>query len=123
MIDYPAARAVARVVETGSFEAAARALGITPSAVSQRVKQLEERLGAVLIERGTPCRATEKGAWLCRHMEHVGMLEQALMQHLPALADPGAERVTLNVAANASDRRRSRRTRAGSTRAAAGPSG
>ena len=69
MIDYPSARAVALVVETGSFERAARVLSITPSAVSQRVRQLEERLGAVLIERGVPCRATEKGAWLCRHVE------------------------------------------------------
>ncbi|MFD2250749.1 LysR family transcriptional regulator (chromosome initiation inhibitor) [Pseudochelatococcus lubricantis] len=103
MIDYPAANAVAMVVQTGSFEKAARALNVTPSAVSQRVKQLEERLGTVLIERGTPCVATEKGAWLCRHMEHVGMLEQELTGHLPGLADPAApmQRVTLNVAANA----------------------
>lgn len=103
MIDYPAARAVATVVQTGSFEAAARALNVTPSAVSQRVRQLEERLGVVLIERGSPCTATEEGAWLCRHMEHVGMLEQALSEQLPGLADLAApgERVTLNVATNA----------------------
>jgi LysR family transcriptional regulator (chromosome initiation inhibitor) len=103
MIDYPAARAVAMIVQTGSFEGAARALNVTPSAISQRVKQLEERLGVVLIERGAPCVATEKGAWLCRHMEHVGMLEKALIDQLPGLADPArpAERVTVNVATNA----------------------
>lgn len=103
MIDYPAARAVAMVVQTGSFEAAARELHVTPSAVSQRVKQLEERLGVVLIERGTPCTATEKGEWLCRHIEHVGMLEQELREQLPGLADPEApqQRVTLNIATNA----------------------
>src|SRR5688572_20370238 len=103
MLDYPAARAVAMIVQTGSFEAAARALNVTPSAISQRVKQLEERLGTVLIERGVPCTATERGAWLCRHMEHVGMLETDLMQHLPELVDPAssADRVTLNVATNA----------------------
>jgi LysR family transcriptional regulator, chromosome initiation inhibitor len=103
MIDYPAARAVAMVVQTGSFDGAARALHVTPSAISQRVRQLEERLGAVLIVRGTPCTATAEGAWLCRHMEHVGMLENSLMQHLPGLADPGGpgERVTVNVATNA----------------------
>ena len=39
----------AKVVETGSFEKAAKALNVTPSAVSQRVRQLEERLGAVLV--------------------------------------------------------------------------
>ena len=103
MIDYPAMRAVAMVVQTGSFEAAAKSLNVTPSAVSQRVRLLEERLGAVLIERGAPCVATERGAWLCRHMEHVGMLESELMAHLPGLVDPGepAHRVTLNIATNA----------------------
>ena len=60
MIDYPAARAVAMIVQTGSFDGAARALNVTPSAISQRVKQLEERLGAVLIERGVLCTATER---------------------------------------------------------------
>jgi LysR family transcriptional regulator (chromosome initiation inhibitor) len=100
MLDYPAARAVALVAQTGSFEAAARALAVTPSAISQRVKQLEERLGAVLIDRGTPCRATAKGEWLCRHMDHVGMLEQELIQQLPGLqASP--ERATIAIATNA----------------------
>lgn len=101
MIDYPAARAVAMVVQTGSFEAAARMLNVTPSAVSQRVKLLEERLGAVLIERGTPCTASEKGQWLCRHMEHVGMLEKELIDQLPGLVASPIERVTLNIATNA----------------------
>ncbi|KPL55467.1 LysR family transcriptional regulator [Prosthecomicrobium hirschii] len=103
MIDYPAARAVAMVARTGSFERAAKALNVTPSAISQRVRQLEERLGAVLIERGTPCVATERGAWLCRHVEQVGMLEQDLLAHLPGLADPAAPapRVTLSLATNA----------------------
>lgn len=103
MLDYISLRAVAAVVQTGSFEKAARLLNVTPSAVSQRVKTLEERLGTALIIRGSPCAATEKGAWLCRHMETVGMLESELFNHLPALADPlspGA-RITLHIATNA----------------------
>jgi len=102
MLDYPALRAVATVVQTGSFERAAKALNVTPSAVSQRVKLLEERLGVVLIERGVPCTATERGEWLCRHMEHVGMLETELMANLPGLVDPSepTPRVTLNIATN-----------------------
>jgi LysR family transcriptional regulator (chromosome initiation inhibitor) len=102
MIDYPAMRAVAMVVQTGSFEAAAKALNVTPSAISQRVKLLEERLGVVLIERGVPCTATQRGEWLCRHMEHVGMLETELMANLPGLVDPSepTPRVTLNIATN-----------------------
>lgn len=103
MIDYAAARAVAAIVRTGSFDRAAAALSVTPSAISQRVKNLEERLGAVLIERGTPCTATDKGLWLCRHMEHVGMLEKELMDHLPGItgSDEGTRQVTLNLATNA----------------------
>jgi LysR family transcriptional regulator (chromosome initiation inhibitor) len=103
MLDYSALRAVSAVVQTGSFEKAAGLLNVTPSAVSQRVKQLEERLGIVLIARGNPCTATEKGEWLCRHIENVGMLEAELFGHLPGLVDPGeAEpRVTLNIATNA----------------------
>ncbi|MEI5665364.1 LysR family transcriptional regulator ArgP [Bosea sp. CCNWLW174] len=103
MLDYPALQAVSLVVRTGSFDKAAQALNVTPSAVSQRVKQLEERLGTVLIIRGQPCIATERGEWLCRHMEQVGLLEGELMTRLPALAEPGQpqQRVTLRVAANA----------------------
>ncbi|ABC91277.1 probable transcriptional regulator protein, LysR family [Rhizobium etli CFN 42] len=103
MLDYPALRAVATVVQTGSFERAATVLNVTPSAVSQRVKQLEERLGVILIARGTPCTATEKGEWLCRHIENVGMLEAELFGQLPALVDPDEprQRVTLQIATNA----------------------
>jgi LysR family transcriptional regulator (chromosome initiation inhibitor) len=102
MLDYPALRTVATVVQTGSFERAAKVLNVTPSAVSQRVKLLEERLGVVVIERGVPCTATERGEWLCRHMEHVGMLETELMANLPGLVGPSepTPRVTLNIATN-----------------------
>ena len=103
MLDYASLAAVAAVVQEGSFERAARALNVTPSAVSQRIKSLEERLGRVLIARGTPCTATEAGRLLCRHVERVGMLEQDLRVDLPQLtrsiADKG--RVTLRVAVNA----------------------
>lgn len=103
MIDYPAARAVALVAQTGSFDGAAAALGVTASAVSQRVRQIEERLGAVLIERGAPCRATPQGAALCRHMERVGLMERTLFRELPggAGASTGAAPVTLSLAVNA----------------------
>tara|TARA_A100001391_G_scaffold205337_1_gene205122 strand:+ start:4156 stop:5052 length:897 start_codon:yes stop_codon:yes gene_type:complete len=101
MLDYNAASAVAAIVRTGSFEKAAKALNVTPSAISQRVKQLEERMGAVLVERGTPCRATDKGAWLCRHMELVGQLENNLVAQLPELGNVSSGPVTIDVAVNA----------------------
>ncbi|MBB3391546.1 LysR family transcriptional regulator (chromosome initiation inhibitor) [Rhizobium sp. BK275] len=103
MIDYPALRVLLAVVQTGSFEKAAAILNVTPSAVSQRIKQLEERLGTALVVRGTPCTATEKGDWLCRHMENVGMLESELLEHLPDLSDRDSpeQHVTLRIATSA----------------------
>jgi LysR family transcriptional regulator (chromosome initiation inhibitor) len=103
MLDYASLAAVATIVREGSFERAARALNVTPSAISQRIKQLEERLGCVLIVRGQPCAATETGRLLCRHVEQVGMLEQDLRNVLPRVAPSGKDdgRVTLRVAVNA----------------------
>lgn len=102
MLDYAALAAVAAVVREGSFERAAAALGVTPSAMSQRVRGLEERLGAVLVARGQPCRATEVGARLCAHVERVRLLEGEVVAGLPALAgSPDARGVTVRVAVNA----------------------
>ena len=55
------ARTLAAVVDAGTFDAAAAELNLTPSAISQRVKQLEHRLGRVLVVRSKPVRVTEAG--------------------------------------------------------------
>jgi LysR family transcriptional regulator, chromosome initiation inhibitor len=71
--------AFAAVLREGSFEGAANALFVTPSAISQRIKQLEDRLGRVLIQRSSPCVATAAGQALQRHAQQVQLLEaQAL---------------------------------------------
>jgi LysR family transcriptional regulator (chromosome initiation inhibitor) len=103
MLDYAALAAVAAVIREGSFERAARLLNVTPSAISQRVKQLEERLGSVLIIRGQPCVPTNTGRLICSHVDKVGLLEQELRGSLPRLAHSEADgdRVTLRVAVNA----------------------
>jgi LysR family transcriptional regulator (chromosome initiation inhibitor) len=85
MFDYAGLAALAAVVRHGSFERAAGILGVTPSAVSQRVKALEERVGAVLVIRGQPCTATAAGARLCAHVEQVSLLEGELTADLPGL--------------------------------------
>ncbi|HLL10167.1 MAG TPA: LysR family transcriptional regulator ArgP [Rubrivivax sp.] len=101
MLDYSLVAAVAAVVREGSFERAAVMLHVTPSAVSQRVKLLEERLGQVLVVRGQPCTATAAGLALCRHEEQVSMLEAELALAGAPVA-PGADApVTLRVAVNA----------------------
>lgn len=80
--DYTALAALAAVAREGTFEAAARSLNVTQSAVSQRIKLLEERLGAIVIVRGRPCVPTEFGLQLCRHVDHVLMLEHDLKRQI-----------------------------------------
>ncbi|HET7837345.1 MAG TPA: LysR family transcriptional regulator ArgP [Variovorax sp.] len=63
------------VLREGSFDGAARALHVTPSAISQRIKGLEERMGRVLIQRASPCVATPAGQALQRHAQQVRLLE------------------------------------------------
>ncbi|TAH12440.1 MAG: LysR family transcriptional regulator ArgP [Curvibacter sp.] len=103
MLESSLLATVAAVVREGSFERAARVLHITPSAVSQRIRQTEERVGAVLIVRGQPCTATEAGARICRHADSVAMLEHDLRRDLPALApeDAQALHTTIRIAINA----------------------
>lgn len=102
MLDYLSLAAVAAVVREGSFDRAAQVLGVTPSAVSQRVKGLEERLGAILVVRGQPCRATDIGERLCAHVERVRLMEGDVVASLPDLArEETADRRTVRAAVNA----------------------
>jgi LysR family transcriptional regulator (chromosome initiation inhibitor) len=101
MLDYPALFALAAVVREGSFERAAVALHVTPSAVSQRIRALEERMGCALVVREQPCRATETGRRLCQHVDRVSLMEQELQGLLPTLAPSGVARVELPIAVNA----------------------
>lgn len=103
MLDEALLAAIAAVAREGSFERAARVLHITPSAVSQRVKLLEDRLGAVLIVRGQPCSATEIGARICRHAELVSVLVSELRRELPMLPkdSPDTPHASLRIAVNA----------------------
>lgn len=101
MLDYAALSALAAVVREGSFERAARALSVTPSAISQRIRLLEERVGCALVVRGQPCIGTETGRRLCQHVDRVRLLEQDLQGAMPALAPEGMARVPLPIAVNA----------------------
>ncbi len=101
LLDYTSLFALATVVREGSFERAARTLHVTPSAVSQRIRLLEERVGSALVVRGQPCRATEAGRRLCLHVDRVRLLEHELHSELPTLEREGAARVTLSIAVNA----------------------
>ncbi|WP_408633171.1 LysR family transcriptional regulator ArgP [Mycobacterium hippophais] len=74
-VDGQQLAAFAAVVELGSFDAAARRLHVTPSAVSQRIKALEQRVGQVLVVREKPCRPTPSAVPLLRLAAQTAMLE------------------------------------------------
>jgi LysR family transcriptional regulator (chromosome initiation inhibitor) len=97
-VDGQQLAAFAAVVELGSFDAAAGHLHVTPSAVSQRIKALEQRVGQVLVIREKPCRPTPSAAPLLR------LAAQSAMLEAEALAEMGggsaAPRVALAVNAD-----------------------
>lgn len=64
------------IVEEGTFDAAARRLHLTPSAVSQRVRALEGAAGQVLLRRTTPATATPAGEPLLRLARQHRLLEE-----------------------------------------------
>lgn len=88
--------AFAAVIEEGSFDAAARRLVITPSAVSQRVKALEQSVGQVLVRREKPCVTTDAGASLMRLAAQVGTLEREALREMGADGAPIRVAIAVN---------------------------
>ncbi len=74
-------RALDAIATTGTFDAAAQHLGVTPSAVSQRMRALETAVGQVLVRRGRPATLTGPGEVLVRHARHLAL------QHAEVLAE------------------------------------
>ncbi len=89
MLDYKLIEALARVAQDGGFDKAAGSLHITQSAVSQRVKLLEEQIGQILIARTTPPRITSAGRNLLKHYLQVRQLEADLFKEMDNQADKG----------------------------------
>lgn len=97
MIDYKLLEALAAVVESGGFEKAGAALGLTQSAVSQRIRTLEIRLGQPVLVRSPDLQATPAGQKLLNHVHQVQLLERDLAATIPALSEPSARlRIALN---------------------------
>ncbi|ULN35956.1 LysR family transcriptional regulator ArgP [Mycolicibacterium smegmatis] len=81
-IDGQQLAAFAAVIELGSFDAAAARLHVTPSAVSQRIKALEQRVGQVLVVREKPCTATPAGVPLLRLAAQTALLESEALAEM-----------------------------------------
>ncbi len=92
-------QALTAVLRHGSFEAAAADLSVTPSAGSQRIKVLEDRVGTALLLRGAPCIATQAGQRLAKHAEDVEMLESLVGRDLSL--DRSKTPARLRIAVNA----------------------
>lgn len=89
MLDYKGIEALQVVQELQSFEAAAKKLYITQSAVSQRIKGLETSYGEPVLIRTLPYRLTKLGEELIAHYKRVCMLEDDLQVQLdPTKAIP-----------------------------------
>ncbi|TVP46969.1 MAG: LysR family transcriptional regulator ArgP [Halomonas sp.] len=99
MLDYKLLAALASVVEQGGFERAANLLGLSQSAVSQRIKLLEARVGQPVLVRATPPTPTDLGRRLLNHVQQVRLLERDLKTQVPGLDDGVPER--LRIAINA----------------------
>ncbi|WP_170395583.1 LysR family transcriptional regulator ArgP [Ruegeria arenilitoris] len=92
--------ALSSILRHGSFEAAATELTVTPSAISQRIKALEDRVGAALINRGPPCTGTPAGLRIAQHAEDIGLLEAKLARELTLDQGTGPARVRVAVPAD-----------------------
>ncbi|WP_207241619.1 MULTISPECIES: ArgP/LysG family DNA-binding transcriptional regulator, partial [unclassified Pseudomonas] len=99
MFDYKLLSALAAVVEQAGFERGAQVLGISQSAISQRIKLLEARVGQPVLVRATPPTPTEIGRRLLNHVQQVRLLERDLQSQVPALDEEGMPerlRIALN---------------------------
>jgi DNA-binding transcriptional LysR family regulator len=94
--------AFAAVIELGSFSAAAERLQLTQPAVSLQVRQLEKRLGTLLVERvGRRARPTAAGAALLPHAARIDEAVVAAFDAIGAHAAGVAGRVRLGTGATA----------------------
>ncbi|MGW7343442.1 LysR family transcriptional regulator ArgP [Streptomyces sp. NPDC054854] len=94
-------RTLLAVVDEGTFDAAATALHVTPSAVSQRVKALEQRTGRVLLMRTKPVRPTESGEVVIRFARQLARLERDARAELGMGMADGLGPLRLPIAVNA----------------------
>ncbi len=93
-------RTLLAVVDEGTFDAAAAALHVTPSAVSQRVKALEQRTGRVLLMRTKPVRATDSGEVVVRFARQLARLERDARAELGMAEGMGPVRLPIAVNAD-----------------------
>ena len=96
---YKLLSALAAIIETQSFELAAQKLFISQSAISQRIKLLEENIGHPMLIRRHPIELTPVGEQLLSHFKKVQQLENELLPEL--LPDRPTKPTRISLAVNA----------------------
>lgn len=99
ILDQNHLAALSAVLRYGSFDAAAQALSVTPSAISQRIKALEDHTGAAVVIRGHPCEGTALGKRLAKYNDDVSILENKLLRDIGLHQQTATSR--LRIAVNA----------------------
>jgi len=82
MVDPKGLSAFKAVIENNSFEKAANQLFITQSAVSQRLKLLEQNIGQSLVVRSPHIKATNAGQALLKYAQNLAQIERDLSAQL-----------------------------------------
>lgn len=100
-MDLDQLRAFVAVVDHGTFDAAARTLHVTPSAISQRIRALETAAGAVLVQRTKPVRPTERGFAVLRQARQLLHIADETVRQLRAPDVPAAGRIRIPIVVNA----------------------
>jgi LysR family transcriptional regulator (chromosome initiation inhibitor) len=100
MIDYKQLKALSTVIEEQNFERAAQRLHVTQSAVSQRIKQLEEMVGQTLLIRSNPISPTPAGQTLLKHFRQIEMLQNEVISELNPVLKSGHIRLSIGVNAD-----------------------
>jgi LysR family transcriptional regulator, chromosome initiation inhibitor len=98
-IDQAQLDALLTAVTEGTFDAAARTLHVTPSAISQRIKALETRVGRVLVTRSKPVAPTAAGAALLRAARQIQTITADALNELGD--EDSGEPMTVALAVNA----------------------
>lgn len=98
MINYEQLQSLTEICQHGSFSAAAKKLAITQSALSQKIKQLEEAVGQPLLVRTVPVAPTPVGERLIAHFNKVKLLEDSLRTEVPGFKEEaGFSRIQIAV--------------------------
>lgn len=98
-LDYKLLKALDVVMSSQNFERAAEILCISQSAVSQRIKLLEEFVGHPVVVRGKPLSLTAIGKQLVNHYKQVELLERELLPKI--IPEQQQSPIKLSLAVNA----------------------